>query len=85
MDPNNAALIRSAFILLVAGMGMTFVFLIVQIFCTKASSVLSRQFSNLIPEPEVKKPAPKPAPKKNEAEQEEIIAAIAAAIHHNSR
>ena len=86
MDPNNAALIRSAFILLVAGMGMTFVFLIVQIFCTKASSMLSSQFSNLIPEPEVKKPAPKPAPaKKDEAETEEIIAAIAAAIHHNSR
>ena len=84
MDANNATLIRSAFILLVAGMGMTFVFLIVQIFCTKLSSLVCKNFSNLIPEPEVKKPAAKPAPKKDD-NAEEIVAAIAAALHHNSR
>ena len=86
MTPNDVALIKSAFILLVAGMGMTFVFLVVQIFCTKLSSLVTRNFSHLVPEPEAKakKPAAKPAPEK-EDDADEIVAAIAAALHHNSR
>ena len=84
MNPNDAALIRSAFILLLAGMGMTFVFLIVQIFCTKFSSLVTKRFNYLVPEPEIKKPAAKPAPKKAD-DSDEIVAAIAAALHHNSR
>lgn len=84
MNPNDAALLKSAFILLVAGMGMTFVFLIVQIWCTKASSIITKRFNNLIQEPEPKKPAPKKAAPAA-AGTEEIIAAVAAAIHHSSK
>ena len=86
MSPNDVTLIKSAFILLLAGMGMTFVFLIVQIFCTKLSSLVTKNFNYLVPEPEakVKKPAAKPAAKKDD-DAEEIVAAIAAVLHHNSR
>ena len=86
MNPNDVTLIKSAFILLLAGMGMTFVFLIVQIFCTKLSSLVTKNFNNLVPEPEakVKKPAAKPAAKKDD-DADEIVAAIAAVLHHNSR
>ena len=86
MNPNDVTLIKSAFILLLAGMGMTFVFLIVQIFCTKLSSLVTKNFNHLVPEPEVKakKPAAKPVAKKDD-DAEEIVAAIAAVLHHNSR
>ena len=86
MNPNDVTLIKSAFILLLAGMGMTFVFLIVQIFCTKLSSLVTKNFNHLVPEPEakVKKPAAKPAAKKDD-DADEIVAAIAAVLHHNSR
>ena len=87
MNPNDVTLIKSAFILLLAGMGMTFVFLIVQIFCTKLSSLVTKNFNNLVPEPEakVKKPAAKPAAKKDDDDADEIVAAIAAVLHHNSK
>ena len=66
----------SAFILLVMGMGTTFVFLYVMILCTKLSAKFVPRLAKFIPEPEVKKaPAPKPA-----ADDEAIVAAIAAAM-----
>ena len=84
MNPNDLALVKSGVILLIAGMGMTFVFLIIQIICTNISSKVSAKFAHLIQEPEPKKPAKKPAaaaPKGNDAA---IIAAIAAALHHHN-
>lgn len=76
--------IMSGLILLVAGMGMTFLFLIVQILCTNFFSSISGKFAGLVPEPEVKKPVKKaaPAPKQDDLE---LVAAIAAAIHHANR
>ncbi len=66
----------SAFILLVMGMGTTFVFLYVMILCTKLSAKFVPRLAKFIPEPEVKKaPAAKPA-----ADDEAIVAAIAAAM-----
>ena len=85
MNPNDLALVKSGVILLIAGMGMTFIFLIIQIICTNISSKVSAKFAHLIQEPEPKKPAKKPAaataPKGNDAA---IIAAIAAALHHHN-
>ena len=85
MNPNDLALVKSGVILLIAGMGMTFIFLIIQIICTNISSKISSKFAHLIQEPEPKKPAKKPAaaaaPKGNDAA---IIAAIAAALHHHN-
>lgn len=85
MNPNDLALVKSGVILLIAGMGMTFIFLIIQIICTNISSKVSAKFAHLIQEPEPKKPAKKPAaaaaPKSNDAA---IIAAIAAALHHHN-
>ena len=77
--------IMSGLILQVAGMGMTFLFLIVQILCTNFFSSISGKFAGLVPEPEVKKPVKKaaaPAPKQDDLE---LVAAIAAAIHHANR
>ncbi len=66
----------SAFILLVMGMGTTFVFLYVMILCTKLSAKFVPRLAKFIPEPEVKKaPVAKPA-----ADDEAIVAAIAAAM-----
>lgn len=78
--------ISNGLILLVAGMGMTFLFLIVQIICTNIFSKLSGKFANLVPEPEPKKPAKKAAPAPAPAQDDtELVAAIAAAIHHANR
>ena len=77
--------IMSGLILLVAGMGMTFLFLIVQILCTNFFSSISGKFAGLVPEPEPKKPVKKaaaPAPKEDDLE---VVAAIAVAIHHSRR
>ena len=83
MNAEDLALVKSGVILLISGMGMTFIFLVIQILCTNISSKISARFAHLIQEPEPKKPAKKPAaaaaPKANEAA---IVAAIAAAIHH---
>ena len=57
MNPNDLALVKSGVILLIAGMGMTFIFLIIQIICTNISSKVSAKFAHLIQEPEPKKPA----------------------------
>ena len=85
MNPNDLALVKSGFILLIAGMGMTFVFLIIQIICTNISSKISAKFAHLIKEPEPKKPVKKApaatAPKSNDGA---MIAAIAAALHHHN-
>lgn len=81
MNPNDLAMIKSGVILLLAGMGMTFIFLYVQIICTNISSKVTGKFANLIPEPEVKKPAKKAAPAPQQ-QDDAIVAAIAAAIHH---
>ena len=84
MDSNGWALIKSSFILMVAGMGMTFMFLLIQAFCTTVNSRICEVFKHLVPEPEPKK---KPASGKSAAStnDDEIVAAIAAAIHHASR
>ncbi len=67
----------SAFILLVMGMGTTFVFLYVMILCTKLSAKFVPRLAKFIPEPELKKaPAAKPAA----ADDDAVIAAIAAAM-----
>ena len=84
MNPNDLALVKSGVILLIAGMGMTFVFLIIQIICTNISSKVSAKFAHLIQEPEPKKPAKKPAAAATKGNDAAIIAAIAAALHHHN-
>ena len=84
MNPNDLALIKSSFILMLAGMGMTFIFLLVQAFCTNVNSRICEKFKHLVPEPELKKPAPKKSAASTE-DDSAIVAAIAAAIHHASR
>ena len=82
-DPNETVYISSALILMVAGMGMTFVFLLIQIWCTDLSSKIAARFAHLIPEPAPKKngkPAPVKAPAAT-ADDAEVVAAIVAAIH----
>jgi len=82
-DPNETVYIGSALILMVAGMGMTFVFLLVQIWCTNLSSKIAARFTHLVPEPAPKKNG-KPAPAKTAPtadEDGEVVAAIVAAIH----
>jgi len=72
---------QSALILLVAGMGTTLAFLTIQALLTTISAKVSAKFAYLMPEPEVKKPARKSAPKSED--DGEVIAAIAAAIHYS--
>ncbi len=79
-DPSETVYIGTALILMVAGMGMTFVFLLIQIWCTDLSSKISARFAHLVPEPAPKKNN-KPAPVKAPAEDGEVVAAIVAAIH----
>jgi sodium pump decarboxylase gamma subunit len=84
-DPKETVYIGSALILMVAGMGMTFIFLLVQILFTNLSSKISARFAHLIPEPAPKKngkPTPaKTAPPPAAADEGEVVAAIVAAIH----
>ena len=68
---------ESSLILLVMGMGITFVFLYILILCTKLSSHFVPKLAHFIPEPEVKKPKPAAKPA---ADDEAIVAAIAAAM-----
>ena len=78
----DLALIKSSFILMIAGMGMTFIFLMIQACCTNLNSKICEKFKHLVPDPE-----PKKAPKKSVApttDDTDIVAAIAAAIHHAS-
>ena len=82
-DPKETVYIGSALILMVAGMGMTFVFLLIQIWCTDLSSKIAARFAHLVPEPTPKKngkPAPAKAPVAT-ADDGEVVAAIVAAIH----
>lgn len=66
----------SSLILLVMGMGTTFVFLYILILCTNLSSKFVPKLAKFIPDPEPKKPA-KPATAAKPADDD---AAIAAAI-----
>ena len=84
MDSNSWDLIKSSLILMVAGMGMTIIFLLIQALFTKINSRICEQFKHLVPDPEPKKPAPKKSTAPSEDDCE-IVAAIAAAIHHASR
>ena len=54
MNPSDLALIKSSFILMLAGMGMTFIFLLIQAFCTNVNSRICDKFKHLVPEPEPK-------------------------------
>ncbi|HOG49894.1 MAG TPA: OadG family protein [Lentisphaeria bacterium] len=85
-NSSEVANIGTALILLIAGMGMTFLFLLIQIWCTEQSSKISARFSHLVPDPEPKKSS-KPAPVKAApvADEGEVVAAIAAAIHAAKR
>lgn len=84
MNESDLALLKSSLILLVAGMGMTFIFLLVQVLCTNISSKITARFAYLLPEPVPKKPTAKPVAKP-QADEDEIVAAMAAAIHHASK
>ena len=79
-------MIKSGLILLVAGMGTTFLFLIIQAVITNALAWLTKPFANLLPEPTPKKPAP-PAKKPAQPAEDEsaVVAAIAAVLHHASK
>ncbi len=88
MSAENLDLLKSSLILMVSGMGMTFLFLIVQVIFTNLSSKWTAKFAYLLPEPAPKK-VPKPAapakPKavaEPEAEDTAVVAAIIAAIQH---
>ncbi|HQL86207.1 MAG TPA: OadG family transporter subunit [Lentisphaeria bacterium] len=85
-DPSETVYIGSALILMLAGMGMTFVFLLIQIWCTELNSKLAARLSHLVPDPEPKKSS-KPAAVKAAptADEGEVVAAIAAAIHASKR
>jgi len=87
MNANDLNLIISSLILLVAGMGMTFVFLIVLVWCTNLSSKITAHFSHLLPNPTPKKAPAKAAPKApaattDSSDDGELIAVITAAIQH---
>ena len=73
---------QSAFILLVAGMGTTLLFLSIQALLTTISAKISAKFAYLMPEPEPKKAAPKKAAPKKDDDSEELIAVLTAAAHH---
>jgi sodium pump decarboxylase gamma subunit len=79
MNANDLNLILSSLILLVSGMGMTFVFLIIQVWCTNLGAKLAARYSHLLPDPAPKKAPPKAAAKSDDGE---VIAAITAAIQH---
>ena len=73
-------MILSSFILLIMGMGTTFVFLFVLIICTNISSKVSSKYAYLMPEPELKKVKPVAKPAAAAGNDDEIAAAIAVAI-----
>ncbi|MBR0457874.1 MAG: OadG family protein [Victivallales bacterium] len=74
---------QSAFILLVAGMGTTLLFLSIQALLTTISAKVTAKFAYLMPEPEPKKPAAKkPAPKKEDSDSDELVAVLTAAAHY---
>ena len=78
-------MIKSGLILLVAGMGTTFLFLIIQAVITNALAWLTKPFANILPEPAPKKAPAAPAKKPAESSDEgAIVAAIAAVLHHAS-
>ena len=76
--PSNIRI--AAYIVIIAGF-VTMVDLLIQAFLTTVSAKISAKFAYLMPEPEVKKPARKSAPKSED--DGEVVAAIAAAIHYS--
>ncbi len=73
---------ESAFILLIAGMGTTLAFLSIQALLTALSAKVTARFAYLMPEPEAKAPAKKPAPKKPAEDDSELVAVLTAAAHY---
>lgn len=71
---------ESSLILLVMGMGTTFVFLYVMILCTNLSSKFVPKLAKFLPDPEPKKAKPAAKPATAAADDEAIVAAIAAAM-----
>lgn len=85
MNANDLNLIISSLILLVAGMGMTFVFLIIQVWCTDISAKITARYSHLLPDPAPKKaPTKAPAKAPTKTDDGELVAVISAAIQHRS-
>ncbi|HQL10553.1 MAG TPA: OadG family protein [Lentisphaeria bacterium] len=85
MNANDLNLIVSSLILLVAGMGVTFVFLIIQVWCTNLSSKITARYSHLLPDPTPKKAPVKAAAKAPaKADDGELVAVISAAIQHRT-
>lgn len=83
MNANDLNLIISSLILLVAGMGMTFVFLIIQVWCTNISSKITARYSHLLPDAAPKKAPAKAAVKATaKTDDGELVAVISAAIQH---
>ena len=78
-------MVLSSFILLIMGMGTTFVFLFVLIICTNISSKVSAKYAYLMSEPEQKKAKPVAKPAAAAAgNDDEIAAAIAVALVKHS-
>ena len=82
-DPIEMEFLKSALILLVAGMGMTFLFLLIQIFCTSLNSRIAAHFAHLLPDPEPAKPAKAKTTAVVSDDDDALVAAIAASIHHS--
>ncbi|NMA47076.1 MAG: OadG family protein [Lentisphaerae bacterium] len=83
MTANDLDLIISSLILLVAGMGATFAFLILQVWCTNISSKITARYSYLLPDPEPKKAAPKAQAAKPAGDDGELVAVISAAVQRH--
>jgi len=86
METDKIGMIKSALILLVAGMGTTFLFLVIQALVTNALAWFTKPFAALLAEPAPKKAPASPA-KKPAAQEDEgaVVAAIAAVLHHASK
>lgn len=73
----------SALIVMVAGMGFVFAFLLMQVLATSWFAKVAARYSYLLPEPEM--PAHRKAPAKASASDGEVAAAIAAALKHSGK
>ncbi len=72
--------------LMLAGMGMVFTFLVVMILWIVFAAKVTGKYAHLLPETPVRKPSPgKPSAAPGGGEDEDLVAAIAAAIHRFRR